>query len=74
VQEILLFNKFFFRLMIHALMAKLCDSAQMANFWRLLGPAFPARHVQHISDMQSKFALTPHHMGDIQSAMAENRR
>jgi len=34
-----------------------CDGAQMANFWRFFGPAFPASHVQHISDMHSKFAV-----------------
>jgi len=27
-----------------------------------LGPAFPASHVQHISDLHSKFALGPHHV------------
>jgi len=31
-------------------------------FGNLLGPAFPASHVQHISDMHSKFALRPHHV------------
>jgi len=41
---------------------KLCDVAQKANFWRFLGPAFPASHVQHISDMHSKFALRPRHV------------
>ena len=39
-----------------------CDGAQMAYFWRFLGPAFPASHVQHISDMHSKFALRPPHV------------
>jgi len=38
---------------------KLCDGTQMAIF---LGPAFPARCVQHISDLHSKFALRPHHV------------
>jgi len=55
-----------------------CDGAQMANFWRFLGPAFPVSRVQHISDLHSKFALGPHHMCtsmvDIQSATAEIRR
>jgi len=41
---------------------KLWDGAQMANFWRFLGLAFPASHVQHISDLHSKFALGPHHV------------
>jgi len=42
-----------------------------------LRPVFPASRVQHISEMQSKFALRPHHvsnMVDIQSATAEIRR
>jgi len=35
----------------------------MANFLAIfLGPAFQASHVQHISDMHSKFALRPHHV------------
>jgi len=42
-----------------------------------VGPEFPVSHVQHISDMHSKFALRPHHVWkyvDIQSATAEIRR
>jgi len=31
-------------------------------FGDFLGPAFPASCVQHISDLQSKFALGPHHV------------
>jgi len=27
-----------------------------------LGPAFAASHVQHLSDLHSKFALGPHHV------------
>jgi len=34
----------------------------MANFWRFLHPQFSASHMQHISDMHSKFALWPHHV------------
>jgi len=34
----------------------------MANFGDFLGRAFPASHVQHISDLDSKFALGPHHV------------
>jgi len=41
---------------------KLCDGAQMTNFWRFLRPVFSASYVQHISDMHSKFALRPHHV------------
>ena len=42
-----------------------------------LRPAFPASHVQHISDLHSKFALGPHHVwkyGDIQSVATEIRQ
>ena len=61
-----MFNNFF-RLSIHALVGKissdkLCDGAQMAHFGDFLGPAFPASHVQHISNMHSIFALRPHHV------------
>jgi len=31
-------------------------------FGEFLGPAFPVSHVQHISEMHSKFALRPHHV------------
>ena len=51
------------------------QSCAMVSRWRILGPAFPARHVQDISDMHSKFALRPHHMCGsmvhMQSATAE---
>jgi len=66
VEEILQFNKFFFRLSMHAFVGKiqpdkaLCDGAQMANFWRFLRPVFSANRVQHISNLHSKFALRPH--------------
>jgi len=50
----------------------------MAHFGDFLGPALTASHVQHISNMHSKFALRPHHvhgsMVDIQSPTAEIRR
>ena len=48
-----------------------------AHFGDFLRHVFPASRVQHISDMQFKFALRPHHvsnMVDIQSATAEIRR
>jgi len=32
------------------------------QFWRLLGPAFAASRVQHLSYLYSKFALRPHHV------------
>jgi len=50
---------------------KLCDGAKMAIFLR---PVFSPSRVQHISDVHSKFALTPHHVADIQCAAAEIRR
>jgi len=38
---------------------KLCDGAQMATFLR---PVFSASCVQHVSDLQLKFALRRHHV------------
>jgi len=42
------------------------QSCTMVPRWRIfgdfLGPAFPASHVRHISNMHSKFALRPHHV------------
>jgi len=32
------------------------------EFWQFLDPAFPASHMQHISDLHSKFALGPHYV------------
>jgi len=66
VKKTLLFNKFF-RLSIQDLDAKysrtkLCNSAQMAIFWRFLRPVFSAIRVQHTSPLHSKFALRPHHV------------
>jgi len=60
--EILLFNKFF-PIVDTCLSCK--DIAQqsyaMVPDGEFLGPAFPASHIQHISDLHSKFALEPHH-------------
>ena len=57
---------------------KLCDGAEMVIFGEFLGPAFVASRVQHVSDLNSKFALGPHHVSkyaiDIHSATAEIRR
>jgi len=38
---------------------KLYDGDKNGDF---LHPVFSASHVQHISDMHSKFALRPHHV------------
>ena len=41
---------------------KLCDGVQMAIFDDFLRPVFAASAVQHVSDLQLKFALRPHHV------------
>jgi len=63
VEEVLLFDKFFCdcRYMPHLRRygpTNLCDGTNMAIFCIL----FLASHVQHISDMHSKFGLRPHHV------------
>ena len=67
VEEILLLNKFF-------PIVDTCfswediarQSCGMVPRWRFfasfLRPVFSASHVQHISDLHSKFALRPHHV------------
>jgi len=79
VEEVSVFNKFFFRLSIHASAAKTQPDkvvrwCQNGDF---LCPVFSASRVQHISDMHFKSALRPHLCGsivDIQSPTAEIRR
>jgi len=59
LKEILLLNKFFFRLPICALVAdKVVRCAQITT----LRPVFAASRLQHISDLHPKFALRPHHV------------
>jgi len=73
IQEVLLFNKFI--PIVHTCLS--CEnivrqSCTMVAHYTLLysesifgdflGPAFPASHMQHISNMHSKFALRPHHV------------
>jgi len=58
------FNKFFFRLSIHASAAKIQPDkvvrcCQNGDFLR---PVFSASRVQEVSDMHSKFTLRPHHV------------
>ena len=55
-----------------------CPDGDFSDF---LCPVFSASHVQRVSDLHLKFALTPHHvwqlcagMADIQSAPAEIRQ
>jgi len=60
----LLFNKFFLRLSIHALIAKIHPDkvVRLCTDGDFLRPVFSASHVQHISDMHSIFTLRPHHV------------
>ena len=64
MEEVLLFDKFFHRLSIHALVAKI--QADKFVRWcqdgKILCPVFSARRVQYISDLHSKFALRLHHV------------
>ena len=57
-----MFNKFFFRLSIHASAAKIQPDkvVQRCQNGDFLRPVFSASRVQRISDMHSKFALRPH--------------
>jgi len=79
VEEVSLFNKFFFRLSINASAAKI-QHDKVVLWWQngdFLRPVFSASRVQHISDLHSKFALRPHHVWqyvDIQSPTAEISR
>ena len=63
MEEILLFNKFFFELSTHALVAKTQREKVVrwcadGDFW----PYFCVQYFQHISDLHSKCALRPHHV------------
>jgi len=63
VEEVLLLNKFFFRLSTDALVAKIWPD-KVVRWCRdgdFLRPVFAASRVQRISDLHSKFALRPHH-------------
>ena len=66
VEKVSMFNKFFFRLSIHALAAKIQPDkvvrwCQNGDFLR---PVFTASLVPHISHLHSRFALAlrPHHV------------
>jgi len=60
--------KFFFRLSIHTLVAKIMPDKVVlwcadGNFLVIfLRPAFPASRVQHVSDLHPKFTLRSHHV------------
>jgi len=61
-----LFNNFFRIVNTFLSCEDIRQSCTMVPRWRIfcnfLGPAFPASHVHHISDMHSKFAVRPHHV------------
>jgi len=63
VEEVLLFNKFF-PTVDTCLSSKgiAWQNFAMAPKSLFLRPVFSASHVQHISDMHSKFTLRPHHV------------
>jgi len=64
VEEVSVFNKFFFRLSIHASAAKIQPNkvVRWCQNDDYLRPVFSVSNVQRISDMHSKFALRPHHV------------
>ena len=64
VEEVLLLNKFFFWLSIHALVANIWPDriVRWCPDGDFLRPVFAASRVQRISDLHSKFALRPHHV------------
>ena len=60
VEEVLLLNKFFYRLSIHALIAKIWPD-KVVRWCRdgdFLRPVFAESRVQRISDLHSKFAVS----------------
>jgi len=63
VEEILLFNNFF-RLSTSALVATIWPDkvVRWCRYSDFLRHVFPASRLQHISDLDSKFALRPHHV------------
>ena len=68
VEVVLLFNKFFFPIVDTCLscediVRQSCTMVPRCRiFGNFLGPAFPASRVQHISDVHSKYAPSPHHV------------
>jgi len=58
------FNKFFFRLSIHASAAKIQPNkvVQWCQNDDFLRRVFSASRVQDVSDVHSKFTLRPHHV------------
>ena len=64
VEEVLLLNKFFFRLSIHALVAKIWPDkvVRWCPDGDFLRPAFAASRVQEVSDLHLKFSLRPYYV------------
>jgi len=67
VEEILLLNKFFPIVDTYLSCKDIArQSCTMVPRWRFfasfLRPVFSASHMQHISDLHSKFTLRPHHV------------
>ena len=76
VGEILLFNKFFFRIVDTCLscedIARQCCAPRCPD-GEFLRPVFSASRVQHISDMHSKFTVRPHHVWKYGKHPVSNR-
>jgi len=68
MEEILLFNKYFFVIVDTCLsceniVRQSCAMVRRRQFFaQFLHPVFSASDVQHILNMHSKFALRPHHV------------
>ena len=74
MEETLIFNKLLFQLSIHALVAKLCDNAQMANFCVLYFQRAACSTFQTCILSSHKGHIMCENMVDMQSATAQNRR
>jgi len=67
MEEILLLNKLYFRLLIRALVAKIWPDKVVrwcpdGEFLAIFVSCISSGRVQHISDLYSKFTLRPHHV------------
>ena len=64
IEEVLLFNKFFFPIVNTCLSSEdiARQSCAMVPKWRFFASCISASRMQQVSDMHSKFALRPHHV------------
>jgi len=68
MDEILMFNKFFFPIVDACLGCEGTgrQSCAMVHRWRIFGdflrPVFPTSRMQHVSELHLKFALRAHHV------------